>query len=1465
MAHPQEWIPLQENYFDTPLLSKREKSYLVRKSCEAAQEVVERARSSVQWRHVEKYNDVQIYAGFSRGTYSAEPTSMCGVTTVPASVKEVASLFDLSTTRAMKEFGDEHRGLFYDAVVLYNLQPRSKERPMHQVTAKWIAVKCARGTDDRDFCYLECQDKFIDSSGRRGWVMCLHSIKLPGCEDLSREFGFVRGSFYHSGFIVVESDRPGFVDIIHMLQMNLKQNATMPAGIMRERIAFVNRIKDMLRTKRLNEQRYLSDLELVPKKYRSRCNVCQDSFSLLLLRKMNCRKCGEVVCGACSKDFDVTNAKFLETIKLRICMHCYQLITSGQMQHTSPLDQPRQSTSLSLLGYHDDNLNASVITQMPRGRQTRESQRQTKIFLSSMRGQSTAPRRSSRATRETEPGHMHQRQTVRYNPQDDLDPAMVRRYSSRPISGGVPPPRPRSSSRQDRYSRANEHSYGYNGPPPAAPPRTLPPRSTIDMSQRPESLFDRPTSGIDSNGRRRGDSVTKQPMINQPMSNHAMSNQPVPLSRPSSRNSFKIPESLYDYNTPVVHQEPPRSPVQRDSTSSVSSTGSIDIDAYDANAAKNEPAQRGSMMRTTAHDARSPMMGFKQIPGPPALEFDDDTEGSIGSESEPELMAPVVQRKKKLTVETYDEEEYYDGEEETKAEEYSATPALPPPSPSAYLAMKAALSPTSTRDSTDFPFRRSNFSIPDDPALNTANCDTKYLDSEMRLFHGQPFVVRDGRSSIDQGRVSGSLTASSSHASELTVEASPASREPFLAGAPSSPTSPDHGPSRPPLYGRPRKSSQSSAKSGGRMSESRVPSETLMLPAMGDHDATEKTGVKNGSVISSTSSGGQFDTNATMLSSAPSAEDVDDLAFAVPDVDNMHANDNGHVVIVPTESKPAQGRSSHSSALEESYEIPAYEEELDSSSSEERFVEIIDDEPSVPAPPAPKPSPTLSAANGEYDMANIALVDLDSVKSMQAMKDSGVFDSDDDLVLSESEDGSESEVGSVTRLSEDAGSRPSVVEIARASETSVKSGRNSESRERGNSGNTVDGAFVMVHSADAHEGDRKSEPEVVTTLSAAIPARDSLSDRNRVASSGRRSSQGRTSEEFVNRSSEAFVKRSSEASANRSSEAFVNRSSEASRSSEAFVNRSSEAFVTRSSEVFVNRSSEAFDNRASEGFDRRSSEMNDAELFISRDSESPEVRNSEVAPEYQPRRSSERGSERSASGESEESVHEYDDRDSEMFIDRASEQGIAHHHEERSSEIEGKRASEVQVERKSEQAPAQLTTEDLSRERPSSQRAVPSYIPLRFQSQKTIVLPSEDEEVRKSENNTPARVSLGDKPVVAVASSNQDEIEEELRRDSEVVITRKSFGNQHESNLPSLNLADDSSESESEQNDLLSARRLFSKFGSTKRLERMVVGVNSNPTFQRTFEQIQESINMLSDSESDGLDSDDEDQLTMRV
>ena len=55
-------------------------------------------------------------------------------------------------------------------------------------------------------CFVEWQNKFVEARRRQEWVLGQHVTKLPGCDDLKRDFGLVRGSLYQSEFVVVDSE-----------------------------------------------------------------------------------------------------------------------------------------------------------------------------------------------------------------------------------------------------------------------------------------------------------------------------------------------------------------------------------------------------------------------------------------------------------------------------------------------------------------------------------------------------------------------------------------------------------------------------------------------------------------------------------------------------------------------------------------------------------------------------------------------------------------------------------------------------------------------------------------------------------------------------------------------------------------------------------------------------------------------------------------------------------------------------------------------------------------------------------------------------------------------------------------------------------------------------------------------------------------------------------------------------------
>lgn len=327
--------PLPADYFTCPDLSKRETEYFVAKARASAKALVDAARSQdgpIRWTETGVVNNVQLYKGKARHPGAVVDSTeqikyACAATTIQGSLQEVASLFDHSSTEKVKDFAQSDGDLM-DGLVLYTLA--NSERHMHQITIKWTSLELPSPMlKNRDFVTLECQDTFSDArTGRRGWVRSFHSIKLPCVPDLQRELSFVRGSFYHSGYVFVESDRAGFLDVIFSFQLNFKGNLDLKSRtisalykrVIKSRFSKLPDLGQMLLRRRLGAQRFLGDLELVPKKSRTHCELCQVKFGLLT-RKSRCRKCGQVICQSCSTQWEITVPK-VGVKSVRVCSKC---------------------------------------------------------------------------------------------------------------------------------------------------------------------------------------------------------------------------------------------------------------------------------------------------------------------------------------------------------------------------------------------------------------------------------------------------------------------------------------------------------------------------------------------------------------------------------------------------------------------------------------------------------------------------------------------------------------------------------------------------------------------------------------------------------------------------------------------------------------------------------------------------------------------------------------------------------------------------------------------------------------------------------------------------------------------------------------------------------------------------------------------------------------------------------------
>ncbi|KDO28521.1 hypothetical protein SPRG_06379 [Saprolegnia parasitica CBS 223.65] len=282
---------------------------------------------TMQWNYVCDVDGVRVMEGEVKGLKLDKNTIPFRVYgKITATLEEVAALHDFST----REKCLHHRKHFaedtLDSHTLYNVIPRTEENAFKQIYVRWVAVQSPVAIiKDRDFVFVESQNDFKFTSGRRGWAYCQTSLNHTGC-------------------VYMETDQPGVLDVVYHISYDFK--GSMPTWV--RKLAVKNRARtvkltaDHVHQLRLNSQLQRSmssssssvstEVESVVSTATSvfstaaakRCVHCNASFRFR--KSYQCQSCNESVCSSCSQKWKLPSGN---GTSVRVCATCSDAVRNG--------------------------------------------------------------------------------------------------------------------------------------------------------------------------------------------------------------------------------------------------------------------------------------------------------------------------------------------------------------------------------------------------------------------------------------------------------------------------------------------------------------------------------------------------------------------------------------------------------------------------------------------------------------------------------------------------------------------------------------------------------------------------------------------------------------------------------------------------------------------------------------------------------------------------------------------------------------------------------------------------------------------------------------------------------------------------------------------------------------------------------------------------------------------------------
>ncbi|KAF0730211.1 hypothetical protein Ae201684_012215 [Aphanomyces euteiches] len=312
-------MPLPPEYFQCPPLSREECEQYEHQALQNIQELLEKAdvtNPRYEWQRVSHEAEIEIFRGRDSSTLTSAAL-FCSTLDIAGTLDEVANIFRMRTRDEFKETIDRSDSALLDGAVLYTVQESSSS----DIRLHWLLEKKPIDVigKERDFCFLTSTQLLDrDGNGRHTWIRCFNSVQIPSCPEFSN---VIRALLYCSGFVCRESERPGYVNLMSVMHIDLR--GTLPSTLKERAVMDLCRtvrvIDRNLRENRLIETPFLPGEQFVKLSSREQCYLCKRSFCFFR-KKKNCFKCGEVVCTQCGPKWNIKIAG--TSVKVRACTTC---------------------------------------------------------------------------------------------------------------------------------------------------------------------------------------------------------------------------------------------------------------------------------------------------------------------------------------------------------------------------------------------------------------------------------------------------------------------------------------------------------------------------------------------------------------------------------------------------------------------------------------------------------------------------------------------------------------------------------------------------------------------------------------------------------------------------------------------------------------------------------------------------------------------------------------------------------------------------------------------------------------------------------------------------------------------------------------------------------------------------------------------------------------------------------------